>query len=254
MFTTTFVSSLFLPKDGTYRSIERYKECFAALAATGVPILLYLDPTLKDYGGSLERKWPNVRIADYIGYDRQIIQEGSYVLPANRNYVKDTADYMCIQLMKLRLVARATAITDTPYMAWIDFGIFHMFNDWDQASTLLQAVAKAQWPTREILSPGCWDDRAWNIWDAICWRHCGSFFLGARGRFESAVQEQDALVREGLPRLTWEVNYWSRMKCFQVYKADHNISLLLHLLPLQLTAGIAESVDQDRVHTNPQNE
>lgn len=251
MFTTTFVSSLFLPKNGTYRSVERYQECFAALAATGVPILLYLDPGLSEYGESLERKYSNVRIAKYMTYDTEYIREGSYVLPANRNFVKDTADYMCIQLMKLRLVAAGAAVANTPYMAWIDFGIFHMFNDWLRASDLLRTIAEAQWPTGAILSPGCWDDKLWAIWDAICWRHCGSFFLGARERFASAAEEQDALVRDGLPRLTWEVNYWSRMKCFQVYKADHNISLLTELLPLRQTEEPAESLDQDRGHIDP---
>ncbi len=251
MFTTTFVSSLFLPKDGTYRSVDKYKEHFAVMAATGVPIVLYLDPALREYGEALEREYPNVRVADYMTHDRTLIEEGSYVLPASRNYVKDTADYMCIQLMKLRLVAAATAGANTPYMAWIDFGIFHMFEDGGRAAEILKEVAQAKWPTDAILSPGCWDERPWAIWDAICWRHCGSFLLGASGLFAIAAQEQDSLVREGLPRLTWEVNYWSKMGCFRVYKANHNLSLLTELLPLRLSEETAASPDQDTGHTDP---
>ena len=246
-FTTTFVSSLFLPKDGTFRSVETYMECFWALAATGVPIRLYMDPALRTYGEELERRYPNVKVLKYMTYDMDHIE---WKLPANRHPVKDTADYMSIQLMKLRLVAASSLDKESPYYAWIDFGIFHMFNDWSKAAELLQFAATRAWPTDAILSPGCWAEKDWAIWDAICWRHCGSFLLVAQELWVPAALEQDRLVRAGYPRITWEVNYWAKMGCFRVYKADHNMSILTGIMGL-LTEESGASPDQGTGRTDP---
>lgn len=249
-FTTTFVSSLFLPKDGTFRSVEKYKECFAALAATEVPIRLYLDPVLRSYGEELERRYPNVKVMKYMTYDMDDVE---WKLPAVRHPVKDTADYMSIQLMKLRLVAQTAdrGVGETPFYAWVDFGIFHMFNDWPKATEFLQHLATRIWPTDAILSPGCWAEKDWAIWDAICWRHCGSFLLGARDLWVPAAIEQDQLVRAGYPRITWEVNYWAKMNSFRVYKADHNMSILTGLMDLS-TEESGASPDLGTKHTDHQ--
>ena len=50
--------------------------------------------------------------------------------------------------------------------------------------------------------------------------------LGSRDLFEAAEQQQSRLVQQHLPRLTWEVNYWALMTCFQWYQADHDDSML----------------------------
>lgn len=240
----TFVTALFVPPGGSYRSIEKYQEHFQHLAATGVPIRLFLDPALHEYGEWLKETWPNVRVANWLVPDKSFLapltEKGvPVVLPIKRNEKKDTVDYMCVQLMKLPLCASMSgglvSYVTTPFIAWIDFGIFHMFKDISGATAMLRDITygslTASLPRDRILSPGCWDAGTYPIWKSICWRHCGSFLLGARELFVGAAAAQAELVRLNLPGLTWEVNYWNELeRLFHVYKADHNEKILTGLL------------------------
>jgi hypothetical protein len=239
----TFVTALFVPPGGSYRSVEKYKEHFQQLAATGVPISLFLDPALREYGEQLERECLNVRVIDWLVPDTSFldgVEPEAITLPTKRNEKKDTVDYMSVQLMKIPLCSRAAAAAHaahaSPFVAWIDFGIFHMFKDHARVAELLRDLAwsadlAAKLPRDRILSPGCWDAGTYPIWTSICWRHCGSFLLGARELFAPAAEAQAELVRANLPRLTWEVNYWNELeRLFHVYKADHNDTILTGLL------------------------
>jgi hypothetical protein len=85
--TVTFISAFFPPEGGSYRAMEKYRECFAMMASSGIPIVLYLDPTLKDYGAALEEYFPNIRVADYLEVDRSFLTRPLY-LPRNRNAQK----------------------------------------------------------------------------------------------------------------------------------------------------------------------
>ena len=212
------------------------------LAATGVQIYLYLSHSFKEYGAQLQSQYPNVHIIGYVEPDMSFLVEPNIsfpldkmILPQNRNAKKDTVDYFCIQLMKLALMASTANIVKTSHLAWIDFGIFHMFKDISGCSKLLQEIEQANWPSDLILSPGCWPaTKQYPIWKSICWVHCGSFLLGARGLFLHAYSAQQSLVVSNLPALTWEVNYWSKMNIFQTYLANHNDSILKHLMQYAL--------------------
>ena len=229
--TVTFITAFFPPEGGSYRSMEKYRECFARLASSGAPVVLYLDPALKDYGASLEEHFPNIRVADYLEVDRSFLTESLY-LPRNRNLEKDTVEYFCIQLMKLRVMARAAEDTNitTSHIAWIDFGIFHMFKDVVGCKDMLLKIAEKDWPIDAILSPGCWPPGQYEIWNKICWRHCGSFLLGEKSLFPVALANQDSQVISNMPGLTWEINYWTLMPGFSTYTANHDESILANLL------------------------
>lgn len=228
----TFISALVKPTDGSYRSIEKYKEHFALLAESGVPIILYMDPSLDSYAAELEQKYSNVRVADFVSVDKSYLSTPLF-LPKNRNMQKDTVDYFCIQLMKLKLMAATAHMENisTSHLAWIDFGIFHMFKDAKVAQELLRTIAEKDWPTDKILSPGCWSkEQIGDIWNNICWRHCGSFLLGEKSLYMTASGNQDLQVRSNMPGLTWEVNYWTLMPDFTVYYAGHDCSILSNLI------------------------
>jgi hypothetical protein len=229
--TVTFVSAFFAPEGGSYRSIEKYKENFARLASSGVPIVLYLDPAFREYGQALEEHFANVHIAKYLEVDCSFLTSPVY-LPKNRNVQKDTVDYFCIQLMKLRVMAEAAndPVITTSHIAWIDFGIFHMFKDVGGSKHRLREVFKRDWPSDSIISPGCWEPGQYDLWNNICWRHCGSFLLGERSLFITALQNQDLQVKSNMPGLTWEINYWALMPGFTTYRANHDDSILMNLL------------------------
>lgn len=222
----TFITALYLPSEPTYRKLETYFAMFKLLAATGVPIILYLDKRLEGVGKELTGKYPNIEKCFYGSVDTSYVSADAE-LPVDRNLQKDTVDYFCIQLTKLWALNHAADHIKTSHMAWIDFGIYHMFRDRDLCHLLLNRIAMSKFPGDKILSPSCWDVSPHSLWDKISWRHCGSFLLGPPNAIRRAYQKQMEIVMNNLPRLTWEVNYWAMMDdMFHHYRADHNDLIL----------------------------
>jgi len=222
-----YITALILPTGNLYRSLDKYIACFETLAQTGVQVGVYLDTRLRHL---TFEAYPNVRVLDYVSLDSSFVPP-DVVLPVVRNLEKDTVDYLCIQLMKLQLLSRASQdprIVE-PALAWIDFGVFHMMKDVERVQQHLRSYRLSP-STEKIRAPGAWtpEQTGPDIWTRILWRFCGSFLVGRRERFPNAYEEQQRIVLAGLPRLTWEVNVWSQMTCFEWYSADHNDSLLLN--------------------------
>lgn len=222
----TFVTALYLPSGPTYRKLNTYFAMFELLAATGVPIILYLDTRLESAGKVLLEKYPNIQKCFYGTVDTSYVPADAQ-LPIERNIEKDTTDYFCIQLAKLRVLNDAIEHIKTSHIAWIDFGIYHMLRDRGLCHFLLNRIAASKFPSDIILSPSCWDTTPQSLWNKISWRHCGSFLLGSPNAIRRAYQKQMKIVMDNLPRLTWEVNYWAMMDdTFQHYRADHNDLIL----------------------------
>ena len=208
----TFVTGFFRPTDTLARPLEVYLREFEWLAQAGVPLWLYHD-------GSLD-----LPCVETLPISRDTLPS-SPVLPLHRTPAKDTVDYLCIQAMKLELLAKTAQTCTTPYLAWIDFGVFHMLRDKVAGQAALRRIAQGVYPRGTILAPGCWPPGTYSL-DSVCWRFCGSFLLGPRELFAPAYARQQEIARSIAPKLTWEVNLWSRMDdLFTVYRADHNESL-----------------------------
>lgn len=215
----TFVT-FFLRPTTEYRSVESYLAHFATLVKTGVPILLFLDDTLSVPPA------PNLKVVPI----PHPVYPTDVDLPLHRNPAKDSVSYFWIQLEKLPFLARARELTTTPYLAWIDFGAFHMVRDPMLATLALRRLATRTYPTTAIFAPSCWSAARDSIWDRISWRFCGTFLLGHRDLFPAAAARQQELVQAHAPKLTWEVNYWCLMEdIFTAYPADHDERLFTEL-------------------------
>jgi hypothetical protein len=226
--SVTFVTAFFEQREMFY-SVDRYIGLFEQLASTGVQILLFFDEKLRDRGEDLCRKFPNVMIPEYMTLDLSYLPE-NVVLPASRSVKKDTAEFITIQCEKLHLLTKARQYTDRPFLAWIDFGIFYVFKHKEACIQKLREIETSTFQTEKIYSGSCWPRGTYDIWDRICWRFCGNFLLGHRDLFEAAAQEQSRIIREHLPRLTWEVNYWTLMDdYFLTYPGDHTDVILINL-------------------------
>lgn len=213
------VTAFILPKT-TYRSTEKYLFEFQKITNTGLPIVMFTDSKFQFP--------PNVRIIP-TRLDTSWVPE-NIQFPLHRNEHKDTLEYFCIQLQKLYFLKEATKYTDDSFLAWIDFGAFHMFKDVEKCSQLLKDISLSEFPREKILAPGCWEPGTYGL-ESVCWRFCGTFLLGHRDLFERAYQRQTELVHSQFPKLSWEVNYWSQMdEMFQFYPADHNDLLLSRVM------------------------
>lgn len=217
--SVTFVTLLIRPTNG-YRSLSEYYEHFSHLVATGLPIVAFVDTSIP-----LDAA-PNVTVLPLT----PPTPSADAILPAGRSLTKDTPEYFLIQLEKLACMSRAREVATTPYLAWIDFGAYHMFRDKALARLALRRIATRTYPTTTIFAPSCWGPGSYPLWDTICWRFCGTFLLGHRDLFPGAYARQQELVAAHAPRLTWEVNYWCLMEeYFTLYPADHNERLLTEL-------------------------
>ena len=216
-FVTAFVRT-------STRDPTEYLHYFERLASTGIDLLLFLDESLRSEGESILTTYPNVRIPEYVTLPAISTDT---VLPIHRTVEKDTAEYLTVQCLKLEWMSRALAYTTRPYLAWVDFRIFHVFKTPEQSSKRLRDIEHAPPSTSRILAPGCWSASTYNIWDSIVWRFCGGFLLGPRERFREACERQTQLIADGYPRLTWEVNYWTRMEdIFEWYRGNHDDTIL----------------------------
>ena len=231
----TFVTALYLPSEPTFKKLEVYFAMFELLAATGIPIILYLDTRLESAGKLLVEKYPNIQKCFYGSADMSYIS-ADVVLPAVRNLEKDTAEYLCIILNKFRVLNDALEYVTTSHVAWIDFGIYHVLKDRDSCNSILNRIAESKFPEDKIVSPGCWDTIPGGLWDKVCWRYCGGLLIGTPEIIRKAYDRQTELVKNNLPRITWEVNYWAMMdELFQYYKADHNDLILKNVCKYILT-------------------
>ena len=221
-----YVTAFFGRQDGFMsRSLDEYLTNFEELARCRISIGVYLDPQLRALGENLAARFRNVTILDHVAVESDFLPP-ECILPANRCPKKDTEEYMCIQLMKLRLMALAAQDEriSHPAIAWIDFGIFHMFQDKAACGIRLESLRVLD--ASAIHCPGAWKEAKYDLFEKVLWRYCGSFCVGEKSLFLKAAVEQDEIVRRHLPRLTWEVNYWTLMSSFRWYKADHNDTIL----------------------------
>jgi hypothetical protein len=132
----------------------------------------------------------------------------------------------------------ATIVLDTnttTHLAWIDFGIFHMMkNNVNMFRHWLHKIAGSNFNTKRILSPSCYTMELLDPFNEIYWNHCGSFLLGHTSLFQHAYNAQLSLIKQNLPKLTWEFNYWGLMgpTFFEPYYAVHDLSILENVCKL----------------------
>ena len=219
------VSAFFRLRDRAVDEAEQFRR-FDQLAASGLPILLFLDRQLADKAPDR----PNVRV-ELVDLDAlwSFQHAGDRPLPAHRTIEKDTREFLLLQNAKLDLIARASKLDRTAsHFAWIDFGVMKVVHD---PASFLDRLRALRPPPTCVLAPGCWDrQRSVPVdHDAVHWRFCGGFLLIDRGTIPALVERyHEAFARTR--QLTWEVNVWAEMERrgqqFDWYRADHDDSLV----------------------------
>lgn len=228
-----FVTGFFRLNDRVLDEHDHFRR-FDQLAASGLPILLFLDERLMDKAprasnvtvvptklGSL---WPFAQAGD-----REL------ALPGERNPDKDTRDFLLLQHAKLDILAMARDMdARSTHFAWIDFGIMKVVRD---PVLFLNRLGRMSPPRDRVIAPGCWDnDRARSASEhAVNWRFCGGFLIADRDSVPGLVAGyhvvfNQRMARQQPPQLTWEVNTWADMERagqrFAWYLADHDDSIV----------------------------
>lgn len=233
MYTVIWVTAFY---DFGEETRNRERPCadriaqFQCIASTGIPILLFTSSSQ----ASMHLFPKNVTVIILELHETDTFRElvkGNPVLPSQRNEGKDTIPFLVLMNAKTEFVARATALQPSPYYAWIDFNVAHVFpNQREEVCHLLTHLSRATFTIEDrALIPGCWDRQPDVSLDCIHWRFCGGFFLGNKVAV-CELHERAQRIRTELPMLTWEVNVWAYLEntenwecCW--YLADHNASL-----------------------------
>lgn len=198
-----------------------------------MPLRIYTSPALEK---ALLKSWQGLS-TEHVDLRVDVPPEAFWQLdvrlPNQRNISKDTAFFLSVQLSKLKFCALAAEASD--YVAWVDFGLFHVIRDAELGMENLRSIA-ARLPESgrtRLLSPTAWAAGPYDLWHVPCWRHLGGVLMGPGAAFVRAYHMQLRVVMAGLPTLTWEVNYWAMMDDeFDGYPADHDDTILAHALTM----------------------
>ena len=206
--------------------IEEIWKNLAILAGT-VPLRVVCDPADADRVKALGAIPHSLLFRDLATY--AVLQKAPH-LPARRNPVKDTRDFMILMNAKtefLNLVRHA--VPSSTHYVWIDAGIAKIFKDPPQTlHDMMLRIGNA--PHDRILIPGCWESRAAldALTQAICWRFCGGFFVVPEEHvqpFAAMVLEVCESIRDATGIAMWEVNSWAMIEPrlpIQWTRGDHN--------------------------------
>lgn len=154
-------------------------------------------------------------------------------LPKHRNVFKDTVQFLCLMLSKLKFLREAKALTHDEALVWIDLRIFHVVRSVEGCSQKLREIADMKECPTKVILPGFMNGQHKEsiVLDSIQWKYCGGLFWCHRSLLDDVFNTQERIVRENAPKLTWEVNYWAAIEkpgVWQVYDADHNDSMILN--------------------------
>lgn len=214
----------FFPLPTAKHSIDIYREQFAKLVALDRPIVLFLDrhlswtfpPHVRVIPCSLSETWP-----------AQLLPETAS-LPVHRGPA-DTVEYMRIMLAKTEFLVRATELVpEAEWVAWVDFGLAHVFRRPEETLARLRTLPMPPAPCRR--TAGIWMGTPGSLTEGVCWRFAGGFLLAHR----SGVADLDAAVQDAvrrlLPHAVWEVNAWADAERHGVdfgwFAANHDDSII----------------------------
>lgn len=242
-YKTTFVTAFYVVKDynAPNKSVNNYFDHFTKLAATNIPIVLFISPQFEERIKEVMTKYPNVKLLGLIDvkdtWTYGQVDVNHIKLPTNRNLLKDSLEYMIAINTKIECVNKAIQANmfNTENFAWIDFGIFHVIKDINNTTTKLQKIANTAITSNAVILPGCWAlSQRYDYVNQINWNFCGGFFIGQRDQLLDMWQRYQDFFPKFLKQyntMVWEVNIWSAMVYETDWKpswfhADHNDSII----------------------------
>lgn len=279
-FVTAFYK-LYEEEPYEHKTIEWRIENFRVLAKSGIKIIIYSCEKTKEYISNLCDEFPanlfhgNLLIpyeeTDIYKMSMKKDDEGSPLeLPSNRNSQKDTYEYLTLMNCKIEFVR--DAILQNPwgslYFAWMDFSMAYLFSNKEETSKKMLGLNELSHfsvacegehnsikkMNKVLAFPGCWSKISSNYYlmvkDNICWRFCGTFFLGDKESilemYQFYIEHYPRFIKE-TNKLTWEVNIWAWLEANtlwtpQWYSSDHNDRLITDLVAFLGEPSIEESV------------
>lgn len=239
-----FITSLY-DLYGNPEAMRSYLELFRPLAESGLPFLVFTDPSLLP----LWNVYPNstLRIIPLSLSECELYQIGMAYqgdLPSHRHPTKDTKEFFSLMNTKIEFLQKAAALTDDLTLIWLDMGILKIATHKERCIERLRALHTC--PFKKITIPGCWSHMPVCDVNRVNWRFCGGLLIVPRRFLERFYNHSKNVLTDfcTLPiyKLTWETNVWSVIEyCAEKenilwYQADHNDSMIM-ACPLPLPSA-----------------
>lgn len=241
-----------------YQKPERfyeYLDLFYDLALSGLPILLFTDPSLVPKF----RIFSHVSTLQVVGAPltsfRLYEQAMAYTrdLPAHRTPQKDTKEFYALMNTKMEFILRAMDHTLDETLIWIDYGILKIVKNHERFIQTLRDVQNTRFLKWTL--PGCWSlGRSFNV-DRIHWRFCGGFFVMPRSLVQRFYDHSAGVLRDFCTqaqyKLTWETNVWTIIEAcaerdnIEWYFADHNDTIVRNIKDIMDRIATASSDPSD---------
>lgn len=185
-----------------------YMDLFYDLALSGLPILLFTDP-------SLVRKFrilpPNVRVIPMPLETFELYNIGmSYTreLPSGRTPEKDTKEFFSLMNTKIEFIKRALDFTEDETLIWVDYGILKIVKDQSKVLEKLKEVNGRVF--KKFTFAGCWQYGRGSSVESVNWRVAGGILIVPRSYVHTMYSHCRHVLRDfvTLPqyKLTWETN------------------------------------------------
>lgn len=271
-YKNTFITSFFNIYEEDYDNqktmpwrIERFRE----IAQIGIPICVYVCPSLNQSVEEISAEFPNVKIMKVIPIEELWIakecQNIEYSLPSRRNDGKDIDRYLMVINSKTEFMCDTIEKNpwNSTHFAWIDFNISHVFFQKEPTLEYLKFISQCEFNPSCFVIPGCWNkfDNVFisHITDTIFWRFCGGFFIGD----SDSIRNFDRLYKEYFPvfiknsrKLIWEVNFWAWLESNSEWKpiwysADHNDTILTKMPAQYFTRSLTDDGSENYVYEYP---
>lgn len=229
----TLVTAFFRLPD---RRVDEYAAFarFDRLAASGLPIVLFLDEALV----GMAPRASNVdvvplRLTDLWPFQAKKLDHRP--LPIGATAGKDTRDFLRLQNAKVEMLAMADRLlpeAGPTHLAWVDFSVMKVVRHPESFFARLRSL-RGKALHAGVTAPGCWtpDRAAMAPPYTVNWRFCGGFLVVDRPAVPAfAAAHRAALLDSGV--LTWEVNVWREVELaaqsfpMRWYQADHDDSLV----------------------------
>lgn len=214
-----------------------YLDWFYDLALSGLPMLLFTDP-------SLVRKFrilpATVKVIPMPLDTFELYSIGmaySRDLPSGRTPEKDTKAFFSLMNSKIEFMKRAMDFCEDETLIWIDYGILKIVKNQERVLQKLKEVNA--WKCTKMTLPGCWSaGRAFSV-DAINWRFCGGFFVIPRSYVQRFYDHSKCVLTDFCTqpqyKLTWETNVWNIIEAcaerenIRWFYGDHDDTMITNI-------------------------
>jgi len=216
-------------------SFFKYVTLFYDLGMSGLPIVLFVDPSMVYKFRIFPIKVIGLPLEEVKMYQMAMAYKGE--LPSVRTPSKDTKEFYALMNSKVEFVKRASVLYPCEKFMWIDFGILKIFKNSAGCIERLHELEKQTFATIKI--PGCWPPGRFVSHDTINWTYCGGFLIIPATLVDEFYGHCKGVLRDfcTMPqyKLTWETNIWAIVSTFAMkdtiewFGADHNDSMIMHV-------------------------